>query len=177
MDSTVTQSTFLLTLLLSVGLFFFIRASSKDRIEMMRLGSKQNEDTLMTSLKEYFRSRAYRVLAVDTAKNQVTFEGFVSPSWFLAIFLTILAAVGLGCLALVLSMLVPDFGQFFLVIILFSPLSGLLYWKKSGRLEKVSLKMENIPSGQNFSSTITVTAHRDELAELQRALQLKTLDT
>ena len=177
MDSTVTQSTFLLTLLLSVGLFFFIRASSKDRIEMTRLGSEQNEDTLMTSLKEYFRSRAYRVLAVDTAKNQVTFEGFVSPSWFLAIFLTILAAVGLGCLALVLSMLVPDFGQFFLVIILFSPLSGLLYWKKSGRLEKVSLKMENIPSGQNFSSTITVTAHRDELAELQRALQLKTLDT
>jgi hypothetical protein len=52
-----------------------------------------------------------------------------------------------------------------------------LYWKKSGRLEKVSLKMENIRSGQNFSSTITVTAHRDELAELQRALQLKTLDT
>jgi hypothetical protein len=177
MDSTVTQSTFLLTLLLSVGLFFFIRASSKDRIEMIRLGSEQNEDTLMTSLKEYFRSRAYRVLAIDTAKNQVIFEGFVSPSWFLAIFLTILAAVGLGCLALVLSMLVPDFGQFFLVIILFSPLSGLLYWKKSGRLEKVSLKMENIPSGQNFSSTITVTAHRDELAELQRALQLKTLDT
>jgi hypothetical protein len=74
-------------------------------------------------------------------------------------------------------MLLPDFGQFFLLIILFSPLSGLLYWKKSGRLEKVSLKMENIPSGQNFSSTITVTAHRDELAELQRALQLKTLDT
>ena len=177
MDSTVTQSTFLLTLLLSVGLFFFIRASSKDRIEMMRLGSEQNEDTLMTSLKEYFRSRAYRVLAVDTAKNQVTFEGFVSPSWFLAIFLTILAAVGLGCLALVLSMLVPDFGQFFLVIILFSPLSGLLYWKKSGRMEKVSLKMENIPSGHNSSSIITVTAHRDELAELQRALQLKTLDT
>jgi hypothetical protein len=44
-------------------------------------------------------------------------------------------------------MLFPDFGQFFLGIILFSPLSGLLYWKKSGRLEKVSLKMENILSG------------------------------
>jgi hypothetical protein len=37
--------------------------------------------------------------------------------------------------------------------------------------------MENILSGQDFSSIITVTAHRDELAELQRALQLKTLDT
>ena len=177
MDSTVSQSTFLLTLLLSVGLFFFIRASTKDRIEIMRLGSEQNEDTLMNSLKEYFRSRSYRVLAVDSTKNQVTFEGFVSPSWFLAVFLTLLAAVGLGCLALVLSMLFPDFGQFFLLLILFSPLSGFLYWKKSGRLEKVSLKMENIPSGQDFSSTITVTAHRDELAELQRALQLKTLDT
>ncbi|MDM3845496.1 MAG: cofactor assembly of complex C subunit B [Aphanizomenon gracile PMC649.10] len=177
MNSTVSQSTFLLTFLLSVGLFFFIRASTKDRTEVMRLASEQDGNTLMAALKEYFRSRAYRVAAVDAVKNQVTFEGLVSPSWFLAIFLTVLAAVGLGCLALVLSMLFPDFGQFFLVIILFSPLSGLLYWKKSGRLEKVSLKMENIPSEQNFSSTITVTAHRDELAELQRALQLKTLDT
>ncbi|MBE9251073.1 cofactor assembly of complex C subunit B [Dolichospermum sp. LEGE 00240] len=177
MNSTVSQSTFLLTFLLSVGLFFFIRASTKDRTEVMRLASEQDGNTLMAALKEYFRSRAYRVAAVDAVKNQVTFEGLVSPSWFLAIFLTVLAFVGLGCLALVLSMLFPDFGQFFLVIILFSPLSGLLYWKKSGRLEKVSLKMENIPSEQNFSSTITVTAHRDELAELQRALQLKTLDT
>jgi hypothetical protein len=100
----------------------------------------------------------------------------VSPSWFLAVFLSVLAAVGLGCLALVLSLLFPNFGQIFLLLVLLSPLSGLLYWKKSGRLEKVSLKMENISSGQNFSSTITVTAHRDELAELQRALQLKTLD-
>ncbi|MEI6443207.1 MAG: cofactor assembly of complex C subunit B [Nostocales cyanobacterium ELA583] len=177
MDSTVSQSTFLLTFLLSVGLFFFIRASTKDRTEMMRLTSEQDENTLMTSLKEYFRSRAYRVLAVDSSKNQVTFEGFVSPSWFLAIFLTGLAAVGFGCLGLVLAMLFPDFGQFSPLLILLSPLSGFLYWKKSGRLEKVSLKMENIPNGQNFSSTITVTAHRDELAELQRALQLKTLDT
>jgi hypothetical protein len=176
MDSTVLQSTFLLTLLLSVGLFFFIRASTKDRTEVMRLVSEQDENTLMSSLKEYFRSRAYRVLAIDAAKNQVTFEGFVSPSWFLAVFLSVLAAVGLGCLALVLSLLFPNFGQIFLLLVLLSPLSGLLYWKKSGRLEKVSLKIENIPSGQNFSSTITVTAHRDELAELQRALQLKTLD-
>ncbi|MFN5240432.1 MAG: cofactor assembly of complex C subunit B [Aphanizomenon sp.] len=176
MNSTVSQSTFLLTFLLSVGLFFFIRASTKDRIEMMRLTSEQDENTLMTSLKDYFRTRAYQVLAVDPGKNQVTFEGFVRPSLFLAVFLTILAGVGLGCLSLVLSMLVPDLGQFLPLVMLFSPLSGILYWKKSGRIEKVSLKMENIPSGHNSSSIITVTAHRDELAELQRALQLRTLD-
>ena len=74
MDFTVLQSTFLLTFLLLVGLFFFIRASTKDRTEVMRLISEQDENTLMTSLKEYFRSRAYQVLAVDAAKNQVTFE-------------------------------------------------------------------------------------------------------
>ena len=49
MDAAVLQSTFLLTLLLSVGLFFFIRASTKDRTEVMRLGSEQDENTLMTS--------------------------------------------------------------------------------------------------------------------------------
>ncbi|MFM5898762.1 MAG: cofactor assembly of complex C subunit B [Dolichospermum sp.] len=177
MDDTVLQSTFLLTLLLLVGLFFFIRASTKDRIEVMRLVSQQDENMLMNSLKDYFRTRAYRVLAVDSPKNQVTFSGFVRPSWFLAIFLTTLAAVGLGCLSLVLSMLFPNFGRFFVVIMLFSPLSGLLYWQKSGRLEKVSLQIENTRSEQNFSSIITVTAHRDELAELQKALQLEVLDT
>ncbi|TVP59945.1 MAG: cofactor assembly of complex C subunit B, partial [Nodularia sp. (in: Bacteria)] len=32
MDTAIVPSTLLLTLLLSVGLFFFIRASTKDRI-------------------------------------------------------------------------------------------------------------------------------------------------
>jgi hypothetical protein len=176
MDTAIVPSTFLLTLLLSVGLFFFIRASTKERIEKAQLISEQDEAALMTQLKEYFRSRSYRVISVDKDKNQVSFEGFVRPSWFLAIFLTFLAAVGLTCLSLVLSQLFPSQSPYLLALVLLSPLSSIFYWQKAGRLEKVSLKMEAIQNEQLSSSKITVIAHRDELAELQRALQLKRVD-
>ncbi|MBE9034083.1 cofactor assembly of complex C subunit B [aff. Roholtiella sp. LEGE 12411] len=173
MDTAILPSTLLLTLLLSVGLFFFIRASTKDRTQTVELVSEQDEAALMSQLKEYFRSRSYRVAAVDREQNQVTFEGFVRPSWFLAIFLTLLASIGFVCLSLVLSLLFPGLSNFSLVIVLLSPLSGIFYWKKAGRLEKVSLKVEATHSEQHSPSKITVVAHRDELIELQSNLQLK----
>ncbi len=176
MDTPTLPSTLLLTLLLSVGLFFFIRASTKDRIEKAELVSEQDEASLMPQLKEYFRSRSYRVAAVDQEKNQVTFEGLVKPSWFLAVFLTLLAALGLACLSLVVSLLFPSFGVLSLGIVLLAPLSGIFYWQKSERLERVLLKLESNSSQQHPSSKITVIAHRDELSELQRVLQLKMIE-
>lgn len=173
MDNTILPSTLLLTLLLSVGLFFFIRASTKDRTQTAQLVSTLDEDTLMPKLQEYFRSRSYRVAAVDPKQNQVTFEGFVRPSWFLALFLTLLAATGFVCLSLVLSLLFPSLSTVFVGLVLLSPVSGVFYWKKAGRLEKVLLKVEATKSEKHEQSKITVIAHRDELIELQRELQLK----
>ncbi|MEA5570476.1 cofactor assembly of complex C subunit B [Calothrix sp. UHCC 0171] len=173
MDNAVLPSTLLLTLLLIVGQVFFIRASTKDRTEKAQLVSTQEETILLPLIKEYFQSRYYRVAEVDPEQNQVTFEGFVRPSLFLAAFLTLLAFVGCLCLALVLSQLLPNFGFASLGLLLLSPLSGLFYWKKAGRLEKVVLKVESSASNPDFSSCITVVAHRDELNELQQALQLK----
>jgi Flp pilus assembly protein TadB len=175
MDTAILPSTFLLTLLMLVGLFFFIRASTKERTQTAQLISEQEEATLMPQIKEYFRSRSYRVAAIDREKNQVTFEGFVKPSWFLAVFLTLLAFAGLVCLSLVLSILFPSVRTLFLGLLLLSPMSGIFYWKKAGRLEKVSLKLESTPNQQHSSSKITVIAHRDELTELQKALQLKAV--
>ncbi|TBR58151.1 hypothetical protein B4U84_19620 [Westiellopsis prolifica IICB1] len=174
MDTAILPSTLMLTLLLSVGLFFFIRASTKDRTEVAQLVSEQDEATLMSQLREYFRARSYRVAAVDPEQNQVIFEGNVRPSWFLAIFLTVLAATGILCLSLVLSQLFPSLSVFFLGMVLLSPLVGIYYWKKAKKLEKVSLKVETTESESPSSSTITVTAHRDELIELKRVLKLKT---
>lgn len=177
MDTAIVPSTFLLTLLLSVGLFFFIRAATKDRTTTTKLVSQQDEAALMPRVKEYFRSRSYQVTAIDREKNQVIFEGFVQPSWFLAVFLTLLASAGMVCLALVLSLLFPDVGFWFLGLVLLSPLSGLFYWQKAGRVEKVCFQIDDAPQGElSSASTMTVIAHRDELIELQRALELKPLD-
>lgn len=174
MDIPILPSTLLLTVLMLVGLLFFIRASTKDRTEVAQLISNKEENVLLPQLKEYFQSRSYRVAAVDPDKNQVTFEGLVRPSLFLAVFLTSLAACGTLCLALVLSQLFPDRGNIFLVLLILSPLSAIFYWKKAGRLEKVSLKIEATSNEKTLPSRITVVAHRDEIIELQRALQLKS---
>ncbi|MDJ0799905.1 MAG: cofactor assembly of complex C subunit B [Calothrix sp. MO_167.B12] len=174
MGTVVLPSTLLLTLLLAIGLFFFIRASTKERLQSRDFVGEQDETTLMNQLQEYFQVRSYRVAAVDQEENQVTFEGFVQPSWFLAIFLSILTAIGLLCLSLVLSLLFPSLLQLFLGIIVLSPVSGIFYWKKAGKLEKVLLKLSP-NTNQSESSKITVIAHRDELIALQRALQLKQI--
>jgi DUF1365 family protein len=172
MDTAILPSTLLLTLLLSVGLFFFIRASTKDRIEKAQLVCDLDEASFMQQLQEYFRTRSYQVVAVDSEQNQVTFEGFVSPSWFLAVFLTLLSAVGFLCLALVLSQLFPHLSILFLGMVLFSPLSGFFYWKKSARFEKVVLKVDATHNKAKDLSQITVIAHRDEINELQKTLKL-----
>ncbi|AFY53978.1 Protein of unknown function (DUF3529) [Rivularia sp. PCC 7116] len=171
MDTAILPSTLLLTLLMSVGLIFFIRASTKDRIETARLVSQLPEASLMPQLKEYFRARSYRVAAIDPQQNKVTMTGFVKPSWFLAIFLTILAAVGFMSLSLVLSLLFSSQSLLLYGIVLLSPVGGIFYWNKAGRIENVSLTVEGNDSEEN--AKITVTAHRDEIISLEEALQLK----
>jgi Cofactor assembly of complex C subunit B len=182
-NTSTLASTLFLTVLMLIGLFFFIRASTKDRIEVARLVTEQPESSLLEQLQQYFVDRAYRIVAVDATQNQVTFEGFVRPSVFLAIFLSVLAAAGTLCLSLVLSLLLPRWSQIFPGLALLSPAAGIFYWKKSARPEQVSLRIEtrqlsNSKQGDRpAQSILTVTAHRDELAELQRVLRLELLES
>ena len=172
--NTTLSSTFLLTLLLFVGLVFFIRASTKDRTQTVQLLSDQEEVCLLEQLQNYFNQRAYRVTAIDPEKNQITLAGFVRPSVFLAIFLSLLAAIGIFCLALVLSFIFQEQTPLLSGLVLFCPLAGVFYWRKSGREETVSVQIEPLPkSTMSQKSLLTVIAHRDELAHLQRTLSLK----
>lgn len=174
MNAAILPSIFVMTLLMVVGLFFFIRASVKDRTQVVTLTSSQPEESLLERLQQYFDQRAYQVIAADPEQKQVTLKGMVRPSVFLAVFLTGLAAAGLLCLALVLLMIFPDITQGLLGLVIFSPLAGLFYWQKAGRPEQVSLKFEAPSSIETASgSFVTVTAHRDELAQLQKTLDLK----
>ena len=177
MSTSVIPSTFLLTLLMTIGLVFFIRASVKDRTQVITLASEQSEASLLTQLRQYFDRRAYRVIALDAAKNEVIFEGTVCPSFFLAGFLTLLATVGALCLILMLSYLIADLSNVWLGLLLLPPLAGVFYWRGAKRAEQVSLKVESMPdTDARTKSLITVKAHRDELAELQRILGLKAAE-
>lgn len=178
MSTPVLSSTFLLTLLLLVGLFFFIRASVKDRTQTTKFVSDLPEEALAGQLQQYFSQRAYKMVDVDTEQNQVAFEGIVRPSLFLAFFLTALAAVGTLCLSLVLSILFPDYPLVPFLLVLISPLAGFFYWQKAKRPEQVLLRIDSEQDDNQLGhSIITVIAHRDELAELQRSLLLKPTES
>jgi Cofactor assembly of complex C subunit B len=75
MVDSVVGSTLLLTLLLVVGLLFFIRASVKDRTQVVRLSSVQSDEWLLTQLKQYFADRAYQVTSIDADRNVVNLQG------------------------------------------------------------------------------------------------------
>ena len=174
MDAPVLGTAFMLTFLSTIGLFFFIKASVKDRTQTVKLIAERDADSLLDQLKDYFRNRAYRLAALDAAENQLTFEGLVRPSWFMAIFLSFLAACGCLCLGLALSMVFPQSGELFLWLVVLSPLAGVFYWQKAERPERVSVQLESVVNdGQKTESAIAVTGHRDELAVLQRTLNLR----
>lgn len=176
MNAAILPSTFVLALLMSVGLLFFIRASVKDRIEVVKLASEQSEVALLDQLQAYFSNRAYHIAATDATQLQVTFEGLVRPSLAMAAFLTLLAAIGFLCLALMLTMLYPGFSEALLGLTLLSPIAGVFYWRGAARPEKVVLQIEEESTSETQAlSVVIVTAHRDELAELQRNLSLKLL--
>ncbi|MDJ0650829.1 MAG: cofactor assembly of complex C subunit B [Xenococcaceae cyanobacterium MO_188.B19] len=173
MDSPIVTSTFFLTLLMMVGLVFFIRASVKDRTEEIELSTSESEDSILPKLQKYFDDRAYRVIEVDALTNEVTFEGFVQPSLFMGIFLSFLSALGLFCLVLVLFMLFPQTSKIFWLVILLAPLAGVFYWQKAGRLEKVLLSINQNNSESPTQNIIRVTGHRDELIQLRQNLSFK----
>ncbi len=170
-ESTVSQSTFFLTMLLGVGLFFFIKAATKDRTEVTELLTEQSPDVLRQKLLDYFQNRAYR-LAPETSDsdNWVTLIGLVRPSLFLAIFLTFLAAVALMCLALVLATLFSSHGVLFFFLVLLSPVAAITYWKQAKREEQVAFRIDSAGKG----SILTVRGHRDELVQLRTQTPFKT---
>ncbi len=168
-------STLLLTILLFYGLISFLRGSIRDRITDALFTidksavDKLTDDHLLKQVRDHFQQRAYRVVEIDPERDVANLLGQVKPSLFLAIFLTVLAAIGLICLGLVLGILIPDLENLWLWLAIFSPLAGIFYWRGTPRERKVSLQL--LPE-----SRLKVRAHKDEIEELQRALKLEKID-
>lgn len=158
----VLSSTLFIGALMAIGLFFFIRASVKDRTTEMHLLAAAPAEAITAQLQAHFTNRAYRPL--EASEPTLAFEGFVRPSPILAIFLSLLAACGAGCLALVLTLAIPATGTWpFGTIALIAPAAGIFYWRNAGRIERLELQVE---SQSSETSRITISAHRDELIAL-----------
>lgn len=156
-----------------VGLVFFIRASTKDRIESLTLARPVLPLALLRTLTTHFEERAYTVTVAEAEAQRIVLRGHVRPSLFMAVFLTLLAAVGGLCLALVLTNLWSAYGGGFLGLIAIAPAAGWFYWRGANRDEDVVLQVRSENSSEDPdspSAAVTVTAHRDELIALEQNL-------
>ncbi|NJR67409.1 MAG: cofactor assembly of complex C subunit B [Synechococcales cyanobacterium CRU_2_2] len=172
MDTPTVSSTFLLTTLMLVGLVFFIRASAKDRTQVIRLNSTAVPESLHEQLKDYFVDRAYQVKAFEGENGVVTWEGMVQASRGFAVFLSFLAWVGLSCLALVLTIVLPQVGRLWFGLGLLAPLAGWFYLRQATRLEQVSYRIRPAEAG----SLLSLSAHRDEILSLRQHLPFQAED-
>ena len=167
------NSTFLLTILLAIGLFFFLRASSKDRTTVIEITSSQKPLEVLNIMYEWLNLRGWKQTGGDFNQRILIFKGHVVSSKLLAIFLSLLGGFGSCSLGLVFIQIYPTLGWWPILLgLIGGPLSGIIYFRKSAREEKFELKL--ISSDDNEEMTLMrLRAHRDELISLENELSDK----
>jgi peptidoglycan/LPS O-acetylase OafA/YrhL len=167
-------STLLLTLLMAVGLVFFLRAASKDRTTVVEVHSPRPALEVLEGLSGWLSERGWRTETGDPAINLLRFRGEVGASTPLALLLSLLGSVGAACLGLVILQVLPQLGWWPLLLALLGPAAGLISRRRAERAETFELRL--IEADSNQGSTLQLRAHRDELiaieAELGPTLQL-----
>lgn len=111
------------------------------------------------------------LLKVSAAEDVITFRGVMGRSNSQAAFLTFCTFVGLGSMALVLSVLLPDLGAKAYAITLLSPYAGIYYWNNAQRVDEVSVKMET--SDDEQTSSIVARGGKEDLERFSKALALQ----
>ncbi len=164
------KSTLFLTILLAIGLFFFLKASSKDRTTIVEITSSQKPVEVLNVIYEWLNVRGWKQTGGDFDQRTLTFKGQVVSSKLLAIFLSLIGGFGSCALGLVIIQIYPILGWWPILLgFIGGPLSGMIYLKKSAREEKFELRL--ISNGDNEEMTsMRLRAHRDELISLENEL-------
>ena len=164
------NSTLLLTILLAIGLFFFLKASSKDRTTVVEISSTQKPVQVLNALYEWLNLRGWQQIGGDFDQRILVFKGQVVSSKFLAIFLGILGGFGSCALGLVIIQIYPQLSWWPILLgLIGGPLSGVIYFKRSAREEKFELKLIN-KNDEDEKTFMRLRAHRDELISLENEL-------
>lgn len=161
-------STLLLTLLMAVGLVFFLRAASKDRTTTVEVRSSRPPLEVLDSLSSWLLQRGWMAEASDPDQRSLRFRGQVRSSTPLALLLSLLGGVGAGALGLVIRQVQPGLLWWPLLLILLGPLAGVVYRRRAERPETVELRL--ISHDQATGSALRLRAHRDELIALELEL-------
>ncbi|MCT0213811.1 MULTISPECIES: cofactor assembly of complex C subunit B [unclassified Synechococcus] len=158
-------STLLLTLLMTVGLVFFLRAASKDRTTVVEVHSPRPALDVLEGLNQWLLERGWQAEAGDPERRLLRFRGQVASSLPLALLLSLLGGVGGACLGLVLRQLIGGQTWWPLSLTLLGPVAGWIYRRRAARLEQVELRL--ISEDGAPDSRLQLRAHRDELIALE----------
>lgn len=161
-------STLLLTLLLAIGLVFFLHAASKDRTTVVDVQSPRPALEVLEGLVAWLKQRGWHPTAKDPQRQVLCFSGQVQASLALAVLLSCLASLGSVSLGLVLHQLFPVVGWWILALALLGPLAGRIYWRRAARPESLELRLIDETAGGG--STLRLRAHRDELIAMEKEL-------
>ncbi len=164
----VFSSTLLLTVLLAIGLVFFLRAASKDRTTVVDVHSPRPPLEVLNGMIHWLEERGWKQDSGDADRQLLRFSGSVASSQSLAILLSLYAAVGSGCLGLVVRQLYPLLDWWPLLLIGLGPLAGLIYSNRANRIEAVELRL--LSASDDEGSTLRLRAHRDELIAMELEL-------
>ncbi len=160
------SSTLLLTVLLAIGLVFFLRAASKDRTTIVQIKSPLTPIEVLNGVNAWLKKRGWESNGGDAERQVLTFQGKVASSTTLAIFLSILGGLGSCCLGLVIIELYPSISWWPLLLgLIGGPSAGLIYRNRANRIECLEIRLIN---DRNEKGTILkVKAHRDELIAME----------
>ncbi len=158
-------STFILTILLAIGLGFFLRAASKDRTTDVDISSPLPPLDVLNGIIIWLEDRGWRKQGGDAERQVLRFDGSVSYSPVLAVFLSILCALGGGCLGLVLCQIYSTLSWWPLILVCLGPIAGLFYRARATRIE--SFEMRLVSSEEDQLTLLRIRAHRDELIALE----------
>ena len=166
------SSTLFLTILLAIGLVFFLRAASKDRTTIVDVQSPLPPLEVLKGISFWLEERGWRKNGGNVEEQLLIFNGNVSSSLFLVIFLSCLGGLGSACLGLVLIQLYPSLSWWpLLLAAIGAPLAGIIYRRKSEREESLEVKL--LTSDISEISIVRIKAHRDELIAIQYELSEK----
>ncbi len=163
-----------LTILLAIGLVFFLRAASKDRTTVVEIHSSRPPLEVLNGISDWLVARGWNSDGGDAEKQMLKFRGSVASSAFLTVLLSLLGGLGASSLGLVLRQLYPAMGWWpLLLAVLGGPFAGFIYRRRSAREEAFELRL--ISPAESEVSILRVRAHRDELIAMELELA-KSLD-
>jgi hypothetical protein len=116
---------------------------------------------------DYFRKYNY---SVKDRGEVIVFEGVYAASASQAAALVLYTLIGLASTALVLSITLPQVGNWWYALCLVSPAAGAYYWRNAERTEEFRVKM--VTSDDERTTDIVVEGDDEEIERFWKELGL-----